>query len=164
MASHFPHASRSSHLPSILLSVAAACFWLVVAFQISISGRIRPQYNFVFIFVQRSVHRPKQWCGITPTRSVKVARPPEYPPHRDHGLLVGCCMPSSNGGHLSPEPRPSLCFLMRLFSAPQTGKPVITPPNPTMGALSGTYRKQQRHWLVAPTACPWRERVNTTEG
>jgi len=30
MVSRFPHASRSSHLPSILPSVAAACFWLVV--------------------------------------------------------------------------------------------------------------------------------------
>ena len=28
--SRFPHASHSSYLPSILPSVAAACFWLVV--------------------------------------------------------------------------------------------------------------------------------------
>jgi hypothetical protein len=30
MVSRFPHASRLSHLPSILPSAAAACFWLVV--------------------------------------------------------------------------------------------------------------------------------------
>jgi hypothetical protein len=30
MVSRFPHVSRSLHLPSILPSVVAACFWLVV--------------------------------------------------------------------------------------------------------------------------------------
>jgi hypothetical protein len=30
MVSRFHHAFRSSHLPSILLSIADACFWLVV--------------------------------------------------------------------------------------------------------------------------------------
>jgi hypothetical protein len=33
-----------------------------------------------------------------------------------------------------------------------------------MGALRGNDRKQQRHWLVVPKACPWRERVNAAEG
>ena len=32
MASRFPHASRSSHIPSMLPSVVATCFWLVVVF------------------------------------------------------------------------------------------------------------------------------------
>ena len=66
MVLHFPHTSRSSHLPSILPSVAAACFWLVVAFQISISGRIRQRRIFVILFVRGSVHPPKQWNGVSP--------------------------------------------------------------------------------------------------
>jgi len=37
-----------------------------------------------------------------------------------------------------PRPHPSLCFLMGLFSATQTGKPAIAPPNPTTGALHRT--------------------------
>ena len=66
MVSHFPHTSRSSHLPSILPSVAAACFWLVVAFQISIGGRIRQRRIFAILFVRGSVHPPKQWNGVSP--------------------------------------------------------------------------------------------------
>jgi len=110
MVSRFPHASRLSHLPSILPSVVATCFWLVVALQISIGGCIRPRRFFVFIFVQRSVHHPKQWYGVTPTRSVQVVCPPKYLPHRDCGHSVGCCIECSNGGHLRPRPRPSLCL------------------------------------------------------
>ncbi len=70
MVSCFPHASRSMHLPSILPSVAAACFWLVVVFQISIGGCIGPRRIFVFIFVQCSVHH------ITPRSCVLPNIPP----------------------------------------------------------------------------------------
>ena len=70
MVLRFPHVSRSSHLPSILPSVAAACFWLVVVFQISIGGCIGPQRIFVFIFVQCSVHH------ITPRSCVLPNIPP----------------------------------------------------------------------------------------
>jgi hypothetical protein len=110
---------------------------LVVAFQISIGGRLRPRRIFVFMFVQRSVHRPKQWYGVTPTRSVQVARPPEYHPHRDRGLSVGCCFVCSNSGHLRPRPRPSLCFLRGCVSAPQTKEPTIARAQPTPRALYG---------------------------
>ncbi len=44
MVSHFPHASCLLHLPSILPSVTAACFWLV----------------FVCVFSGRRLLRP--WC------------------------------------------------------------------------------------------------------
>jgi len=119
MVSCFPHASRLSHLPSILRSVGAACFWLVVAFQISIGGRIRPRRIFVFIFVRRSVHHPKRWYSVRPTRSVQIARPPEYPPHRDRRLLVGCFVVCSNCGHRRSRPHPSLCFWGVAFRHPE---------------------------------------------
>ena len=131
MVTHFPHASHLPHLPSILSSVAAACFWLVVAIQISIGGCIRPQCMFAYIIVQRSVHHPKRWYGVTPTRSVQVARPPKYHPHRDHGLSVGCCIVCSNGGHLRPRPRPSLYFLRDCVSAPQMKEPTMVRAQPT---------------------------------
>jgi hypothetical protein len=36
--------------------------------------------------------------------------------------------------HLRTRPGPSLCFSMGLLPAPQTGKPVIAQPKPTVGA------------------------------
>ena len=50
MELHFPRASRSSHLPSILPSVAAASFWLVVAFKSSTGGQLRPRCILYYIF------------------------------------------------------------------------------------------------------------------
>jgi hypothetical protein len=137
MVSCFPHASRSSHLPSILPSVAAACFWLVVAFQTSISGHIRSRRIFVFIFVRHSVHRPKQWYSVTPTRTIQVPHPSEYPSHRDRGLLVCCCVVCSNGGHRRPRPHPSLCFSRGCVSETQTKEPTMARAQPTPRALYG---------------------------
>ena len=47
----FPRASRSSHLPSILTSIVAACFWLVIAFKI-INRRLSKDgvYFILYIF------------------------------------------------------------------------------------------------------------------
>jgi len=123
MVSCFPHASRSSHLPSILPSVVDPCFWLVVAFRISIGGCIRPRRIFVFIFVRRSVHRPKRWYSVTPTRSVHPNIHPTV--ITDFRLSVGCCVVCSNGGHLRPRPRPSLCFFRGCVLAPQTKEPTM---------------------------------------
>jgi hypothetical protein len=73
-----------------------------------------------------------------PTRYNFHAPPLQHPSERGRQLLVDCCLSSSNGGHLRPEPDVSLYFLMSLHLAPQTGKPAIAPPNLTTGALRGT--------------------------
>ena len=130
MVSHFPHASRSSHLPSIHPSIAAACFWLDVAFQMSIGGRIRPRHIFVFMYVRRSVHHPKRWYGITPTCQIS--------PHYDRRLSVGCCIVCSNGSHLRPRPCPSLCFSRGCILAPQTKEPTVVRAQPMPRALYGS--------------------------
>jgi hypothetical protein len=67
----------------------------------------------------------------------QVVRPPEYPPHCDHGLVVGCCIVCSNGGHLRPRPRPSLCFLRGCVLAPQMKEPTMARAQPTPRALYG---------------------------
>ena len=54
-----------------------------------------------------------------------------------HQLLVGCCVPPSNGGHLRPRVSPSLYFLMGLVLAPQTREPAMAPPHPMVQALHG---------------------------
>jgi len=51
-ASPAPPARRTSHLPSILPSIAAASFWLFVAFKSSTGGHLRPRcilYNVFFV-------------------------------------------------------------------------------------------------------------------
>ena len=49
MGLHFPQTSRSSHLPSILLSIAATCFWLVVAFKIIDWWPFKAEVYFIFV-------------------------------------------------------------------------------------------------------------------
>ncbi len=73
-----------------------------------------------------------------PTRYNSHAPPLQHPSECGRQLLVYCCLSSSNGGHLRPEPGVSLYFLKCLHLAPQTGEPAIAPPNPTIGALRGT--------------------------
>ena len=48
MELHFPHASCLSHLPSILPSIVAACFWLVVAFKIINRQPLKAMVYFIF--------------------------------------------------------------------------------------------------------------------
>jgi len=51
MVSRFPHASCSSHLPSILPSVKAACFWLVVVWWAVVDRRLsKAMVYFMFIY------------------------------------------------------------------------------------------------------------------
>jgi hypothetical protein len=64
MVSSFPRASRSSRLPFIVPSVAAACFRLVVAckfFNRRPSTPPRAQPISLFFLSLASIRRPKQW-------------------------------------------------------------------------------------------------------
>ncbi len=51
----------------------------------------------------------------------------------DCQLIVVCF----NSGHLRPEPGASLCFLMGLFSVPQTKEPTVARAIPTPRNLHG---------------------------
>ena len=116
-------------------TLGCACkFLLVVTFQISIGGRIRPQRIFVFLFFQRSA---KRLYSVTPTLSVQVTRPPEHPPHRDLGLLVGCCIVCSNGGHLKAETPPLSLFFKGLRFGTPNKNPTMVRAQPTPRALYG---------------------------
>jgi hypothetical protein len=100
----------------------------------------RPYGHNVFLyfyFFQRSVHRPKRRYDVTPTRSVQVARPPKYPPHRDLGLLVGCCIVCSNGGHLKAETPPLSLFFEGLRFGTPNKNPTMVRAQPTPRALYG---------------------------
>ena len=75
MELRFPRASRSSHLPSILPSVAAASFWLVVAFKIIDRRPFKAAVYFIF-YIFSSINSPPQTIGrCPPTRSPPIAPP-----------------------------------------------------------------------------------------
>jgi hypothetical protein len=76
MVSCFPRASRSSRLPFIVPSVAAACFWLVGVCKISIGSRLRPGPSPSLYFFVARLHSTPQTMG---------QRPPHVPP-RSHLL------------------------------------------------------------------------------
>ncbi len=73
MESRFPHAPPLSILLVFLSSVMPACFWLVVAFEISIGSHLRPRH-FFFFFAQFAApndcmasapHVPPRSCALS---------------------------------------------------------------------------------------------------
>ena len=115
MELRFPRASRSSHLPSILPSVAAASFWLVVAFKIIDRRPFKAVVYFILNIFCCLIRRPKQWDGVPPRAPRPVRLCSNTPPTGSADYQVDCCLPSSNGGHLRPEPGAALYFLCALF-------------------------------------------------
>jgi hypothetical protein len=148
---------------SILPSVVAACFWLVVAFQISISGHIRPRRIFVFIFVRRSVHHPKRWHGVTPTHSVQVASPPEYPPTVIADFCWLLCRMFKRRPLKAKTLPLSLFFEGVRFGTPNEGTNNGESATDTT-SLVWAHREQQRQDLGQWCMLSWRERAKTAEG
>ena len=60
----FPRFSRSLHLPSKLPSVAAASFWLVVAFKIIDRQPCKAAVYFILYIFCQSICRPKRWDDV----------------------------------------------------------------------------------------------------
>jgi hypothetical protein len=115
MELHFPHASRSSHLPIILPSVAAASFWLVSALKTSTGGHLRPWCILYLFLFSCSIRCPKRWDGIPPRAPCPARLRSNTPPTASADYQVDCCLKSLNGSHLRPEPGASLYFLCDLF-------------------------------------------------
>ncbi len=123
MELHFPRASCLSHLPSILPSVAAASFWLVVAFKIINRRPFKATVYFILYIFCRSIHHPKQWDG-DPPRAPRPARlRSNTPPTASTNYRVDCCLKSPNGSHLRPELGASLYFFVRPIPRLQSTEP-----------------------------------------
>ncbi len=123
MELRFPCASCLLNLPSILPSVAAASFWLVVAFKIVNRWPFEAAVYFILnIFCQSSCH-PKHWDGVPP-RAPRPARLCSNPPPTGSAdYRVDYCCSSPNCGHLRPEPSAALHFFMCLIPTLQSTEP-----------------------------------------
>jgi hypothetical protein len=97
-------------------------FWLVVVCKIFNRRPSTPRAQPISLFFCCSPPFDALNNGTTtPTRSAPVASPLQRPPHRRQQLLVGCCVPPSNGGHLTrPRVRPFSQFFLSINSTPQT--------------------------------------------
>jgi hypothetical protein len=79
MASRFPHASRSLHIPSMLPSIENAYFWLVVVFWSADWRPINATMYCIFI-IFASLHSTTQTTGrCPPTGSPTIAPPLQHP-------------------------------------------------------------------------------------
>ena len=123
MELRFPRAFCSLHLPHILSSIRAASFWLVVAFKIIDRWPFKVAVYFILYIFCRSICRPKRWDGVPPCapRPARLCSTP--PPTGSANYRVDCCLPSSNGGHLRPEPGAALYFFVRPIPTLQSTEP-----------------------------------------
>ena len=138
----FPRASCSSRLPSVVPSVASACFWLVVVFFTSFCGHLRPRRIFICIYFVASFAAAKWWQNAPPTLSAMVARLHRCPSHSRHQIRLVVVSPdlTFNSGHLKPRPHPPLSYFLSIYFDDQTDKtahphafhpscaPSLTPP------------------------------------
>ncbi len=123
MELRFPHASCLSHLPSILPSVTAASFWLVVAFKIINRRSFKAVVYFIIYIFCQSICCPKRWDGIPPLAPRPAHLRSNTPPTGSANYWVDCCLKSPNRGHLRPESGASLYFFMRLILTLQFTEP-----------------------------------------
>jgi hypothetical protein len=79
----------------------------------SSGGHLRPRriLSSIFFLVQFAA-RNKETTPPHTFQSAPAVSPLQCPSHRRCQLLVGCCVPPSNGGHLRPRVRPSLYFVV----------------------------------------------------
>jgi hypothetical protein len=164
MVSRFPHASLLSQLPSILPSIADACFWLVV---VRIFIRRRPSKAMVyFMFINFPALNllPQTMGRRPPTRYNPRAPPLQHLPYRFRQLLVGCCVALVEQQPPKAEtPSLSLFFDGLCFGTPN--KKTNNGESATNAAsLVWAHREQQRQALGPWHMLPWRERARSAEG
>ena len=133
MASRFPHASHSSNIPSMLPSVAAACFWLVVVFWFADWQPINATMYCIFIIfaLLHSTSQTMGQCFSTPSTPRATSPDSLPPPMLTLGWLL--CFPFMFQP-LKAKTMPIALFLMGSLLAFQTKEPAVARPNQTTGA------------------------------
>ncbi len=134
MELHTPHTSRSLHIPAMLPSILATCFWLVVVFWSADWQPINATMYCIFIMLRHSIQCPKQWDGVPPQAPRPAGLLSNIQPvaAANTRLIVASYPQTAATSGQSPS---HLSFFMGLFLAPQTGKPTMAPPNPMARAL-----------------------------
>ena len=102
MVTYFPHASRSSRLPSVVPSVAATCFWLVVVLKIMRLEAAESHDVFFIIY------------------DCETLTPHIPPPPRSHALPNILSTANAN------------FWLVVVFSQPERQPPKAKPPPPSL--------------------------------
>jgi hypothetical protein len=77
----FPRASRSSRLPSVVSSVAAACFWLVVVCCFADWRPFKATTYFIFLFFVAQFAAPKRYANAISLACRSARLPSIIPPN-----------------------------------------------------------------------------------
>ncbi len=164
MEMHFPRTSRSSNLPSILPSVGATSFRLVVAFKIIHRQPFKAVVYFIY-FSFLSLNSTPQTMGRCPSRAPCPAHlRSNTPPY---------CFPQLLGWLLFklPKQRPPKARARRIslfFCAPYSDAPINRTGNaksaPNALRLLQTHREQWRQDIGPWLMLPWRERTKAAGG
>ena len=137
MVTCFPHTSRSLCLPSVVPSVAAASFWLIVVLKIMRLEAAESHNVFFIIYLFVFLSPPQTIAKRSPHtfHHGHMPSPVSSPQQMPFGWLL--CFPKLNGNHLRLRPRPPHWFLMGCLSAPKTRESTAAPPYPKARALHG---------------------------
>jgi hypothetical protein len=140
MVSCFPHASRSSRLPFIVPSIAAACFWLVVVCKFFNwrPSTPRAQPISLFFLSLASIRRPKQWDNDPHTfRPGRVSSlTPPSPLTTSFGWLL--CPPIKQRPSKAKGPPISLFFCRLIRPSKQRAAVLPTRSDPASPLLQRT--------------------------
>ena len=95
-------------------------FWLVVVLKIIDWQPFKAVVYFTLYIFCQPILRPNRWDGV-PARAPHPRS--NTPPTGSADYRVDCCLKSSNGGHLRPEPSASFYFFLRPIPTLQLTEP-----------------------------------------
>ncbi len=163
MESRFPHAPPLLDLLAFLSSDTPACFWLVVAFEISIGSHLKTQRFFILIFLllslppQAMVWRlPHTFCPGRASSAISL-----LPRTSTFGWFL--CCPTKWWPPKAEVTSLSLIFDVLGFGAPNKG----TNSNesaPNAARLVLAHRDQWRQDLGPWRMLPWQKMAKLLEG
>ncbi len=157
MTSHFPHTRHSLHIPSMLPSAAAACFWLVVVFwsanvfffhYFCVAPFDVPNDGTVFPNALRPPHAtsPDSLSLLMPTLGWLLCLPFKFPPLK-----------------AKATPHHFIFWWGVRWHTKQRNWPWRHQTRPQATSM-GPYSWPRSHVLVAPLSYPWREKATPLGG
>ena len=153
--------------PPLHTSLHCKCLFLVGCCFSNIHRRLYKATTYFCIYICSTLSSlPQTMVCCHPTRSVQVARPPNYPPHRDCGLLTFGWLLRSMFKRRPPKAETlplSLFFEGFRFGTPNKGTNNDESAS-NAASLLWAHREQRRQDLVPWRILPWREGAKAAEG